>query len=99
MIGSGDRLVGLQDEPNYLFNMWGPIGVYDEVGNRDEAGCLMAPLLSRLAGGAGRADLSEFLRHEVEDHFGLDAAACGTDRLADQLLAWYAAKAAADLVP
>jgi len=49
-------------------------------------------LLNILARGDSRADLSEYLWHEVEDHFGLDPIQSGTDSFADRLLAWYAAK-------
>jgi hypothetical protein len=51
------------------------------------------PLWTRLTHGATRAELSEFLWREVEDHLGLDPVRCGTDRFADLLLAWAAAGA------
>lgn len=53
---------------------------------------MLGPLLNILARGDSRADLSEYLWHEVEDHFGLDPIQSGTDSFADRLLAWYAAK-------
>ncbi|MFI6416803.1 hypothetical protein ACIBG6_05130 [Streptomyces sp. NPDC050842] len=31
-------------------------------------------MLQRLRGSADESELSEFLRHEVEEHFGLDSA-------------------------
>jgi hypothetical protein len=58
----------------------------------NEYDCLLGPLLTRLARSDSRASLSEYLWHEAEDHFGLDPVRCGTDKFADQLLAWYAAK-------
>jgi hypothetical protein len=84
----------LQDELRYLLNRWDPIGVYDELLDcpPDEYDCLLGPLLIRLTRGNSRADLSEYLWHEVENHFGLDPVGCRTDNFADQILAWYAAK-------
>ena len=71
-----------------LLNEWDPIGVADIV--PDEYDCMIAPLLSRLAGGGGRSEMSEFLWYELEDHFGLDPAAGDTDGMANRLVAWWA---------
>jgi hypothetical protein len=92
--GDLDRMARLQDELRYLLNRWDPIGIYDEVLDLppDEYDCLIAPLLTRLARRDSRAELSEFLWHGIEDHFGLDPVQCGTDKFSDCLLAWYAAK-------
>lgn len=60
--------VGLRD----LLNEWDPIGVADVA--HDEYDCLIEPLLSMLAGGARRAEIAEYLRSELRDHFGLDPA-------------------------
>ena len=89
-----EGLCALQDELRYLLNRWDPIGVYDESLDfpPDEYNCLLGPVLVRLARRQSRADLSEYLWHEVQDHFGLDPVWCGTDGFADRLLAWYAAK-------
>ncbi len=91
---SPERLDALQNELRYLLNHWDPIGIYDESLNfpPDEYDCLLGPLLTRLARGDSRTDLSEYLWREIEDHFGLDPLRCGTDAFADRLLAWYAAK-------
>jgi hypothetical protein len=79
-----------------LLNQWDPIGVYDGKLNcpPDEYDCLLGPLLTRLSHGNGRAELDEFLRREMNDHFGLDPVSCRTDVFADQLLTWWATKAA-----
>lgn len=89
-------LVALEPELRYLLNRWDPIGVYDEKLNfpPDEYDCLLGPLLSKLGHGASRAEISEYLWHELEDHFGLDPWRAEPDRLADQLVAWFAAKQA-----
>ncbi|WP_155375804.1 hypothetical protein [Catellatospora vulcania] len=87
--------MNLQDlEPNlrYLLQQWDPIGVAEN--SPDEYDCLIAPLLSNLIGGAGKADVSEFLWHELEDHFGLDPMLCDVDAVADRLVAWWAAAGA-----
>jgi hypothetical protein len=79
----------VQANLNYLLNEWDPIGVADLVS--DEYDCLTAPLLSRLNAGNGRAEISEFLWHELEDHFGLDPYSHDVDGMADRLVAWWAA--------
>lgn len=74
-----------QGNLRYLLNLWDPIGVADLVD--DEYDCLLAPLWRRLISGASRADISEYLWYELEDHFGLDPAAHGVDAFADRLAA------------
>ncbi len=77
-----------------LLNEWDPIG-----GGHvppDEYDCLIGPLLSKLSAGAGRSQISEFLRGELEDHFGLDPDELDPDGLdvdgmANRLVAWWAA--------
>lgn len=73
----------------YILNQWDPIGVAGIV--QDEYDCLLAPLLTLLLQGANRAQLSQFLWSEVQDHFGLDPACHDTDRLANRLIAWWQA--------
>ncbi|MCM2575978.1 hypothetical protein [Streptomyces meridianus] len=77
-----------QDSLRHLLNEWDPIGVADVV--RDEYDCMIGPLLGRLARGAGRAEISEFLWFELEDHFGLDPASRGVDSMANRLVFWWA---------
>jgi len=92
--GNLERLSDLQHELRYLLNRWDPIGVYDESLDfpPDEYDCLIGPLPTRLARNYGREDLSQYLRCEVQNHFGIDPVHCGIDGFADRLLAWYAAK-------
>jgi len=89
-----ERICGLQAELRYLLDRWDPVGVYDQALDSPpgEYDCLIGPVLSRLVRNVGRADLSEFLRNEVENHFGLDPVEARTDLFADSLLAWYSAK-------
>lgn len=71
----------------HLLNEWDPIGVADEV--RDEYDCMLAPLLGRLHGGADRTEVEEFLRHELEDHFGLDPSGLRPGAMAARVTAWW----------
>ncbi|WP_371678096.1 hypothetical protein [Streptomyces sp. NBC_01276] len=71
-----------------LLNEWDPIGVADAVD--DEYDCLLAPLLGRLCKGADRAEIEAFLRHELEDHFGISPALQRTDAVAGRVLDWWA---------
>jgi hypothetical protein len=79
----------LQASLNYLLNEWDPIGVAEH--GSDEYDCLIAPLLSRLNAGNGRAEISQFLWYELEDHFGLDPDSHDVDAMANRLVAWWAA--------
>ena len=78
------RLLNLQ----YLLNQWDPIGVADIA--PDEYDCLIGPLLTRLRDRASRAQISEFLWFELEDHFGLDPGGHEVDAMANRLVAWWA---------
>jgi hypothetical protein len=81
-------LVSAQGNLSYLLNDWDPIGVADLVS--DEYDCMVGPLLSRLLRGDGRAEISEYLWHELEDHFGLDPHLHEVDSMANRLVAWWA---------
>ncbi|MGW5902902.1 hypothetical protein ACWFQ6_14260 [Streptomyces althioticus] len=72
-----------------LLNEWDRIGVADEV--PDEYDCMLAPLLQRLRRGADEADISDFLRYELEDHFGLTPRPSEPERVAARLTSWWAA--------
>ncbi|MFF2546597.1 hypothetical protein ACFVUY_29135 [Kitasatospora sp. NPDC058063] len=77
-----------------LLNEWDPIGVADEV--QDEYDCMLAPLLQRLRGGADRTEIGEFLRHELEDHFGLTPLPSEPEATAARLMSWWTAARTAD---
>ncbi|WP_406862959.1 hypothetical protein ABZO31_21955 [Streptomyces sp. HUAS MG47] len=70
-----------------LLNEWDPIGVADEV--PDEYDCMLAPLLQRLRGGADETAIGAFLRHELEDHFGLDPVHREPEEMAARVIAWW----------
>ena len=72
-----------------LLNEWDPIGGCHVP--PDEYDCLIGPLLSKLSAGAGRSQISEFLRGELEDHVGLDPDGLHVGGLANRLVAWWAA--------
>jgi hypothetical protein len=82
-----------QENLRDLLNNWDPLGVADLVS--DEYECLLAPLWTRLRTGCSRAQVTEFLWFELEDHFGLDPARYDVDRFANQLVAWAASWASA----
>jgi len=75
-----------------LLNSWDPIGVYQADPSEllewpeDEYDCLLSPLVSQLQRGASRVDVADFLRHELQHHFGVVAPA--TD-VVDELFAWW----------
>jgi len=79
----------LQANLRCLLNEWDPIGVADLVS--DEYDCLIAPLLSKLSAGDGWSLIFEFLRHELEDHFGLEPDVLDVDGMASRLVAWWTA--------
>lgn len=72
----------------HLLNEWDPIGVADLVD--DEYDCLLGPLWTLLSRRPSRAEVSEHLWHELEDHLGLDPFDHEIDRFADLLAAWAA---------
>ncbi|MEU6374481.1 hypothetical protein [Streptomyces sp. NPDC046909] len=78
----------------HLLNEWDPIGVADDV--QDEYDCMLAPLLQRLRRGSGQAEICEFLRHELEDHFGLTPVPSEPEAMAARLVSWWRAAGRAD---
>ncbi|MFG3659727.1 hypothetical protein [Streptomyces sp. NPDC047706] len=78
-----------EQELRRLLNEWDPIGVADAV--QDEYDCMLAPLLRRLRAGAGRTEIGEFLRYELEHHFGLDPLGLRPDAMADRVITWWTA--------
>ncbi|MGX1267535.1 hypothetical protein [Streptomyces phaeoluteigriseus] len=71
----------------HLLNEWDPIGVADDV--QDEYDCMLGPLLRKLTAGADRAEIGGYLRHELEDHFGLGSVGLRPDAMADRVIAWW----------
>jgi hypothetical protein len=61
-------ILGLRE----LLNTWDPIGIGPDGGPPDEYDCLIGPMLGRWERGADACELAEFLRRELDDHFGLD---------------------------
>lgn len=76
-----------EDDLRRLLNEWDPLGVADDV--QDEYDCMLAPLLQRLCSGAGPNEISVFLRHELEDHFGLDPLGLQPDTMAAHIIDWW----------
>jgi hypothetical protein len=69
-----------------LLNQWDPLGV--ALFASDEYDCLIAPLLSKLSAGGEKSEISEFLSHELKEHFGLDPDDHDVDSMANRLVAW-----------
>ncbi|MFF3773157.1 hypothetical protein [Streptomyces sp. NPDC002232] len=78
----------------HLLNEWDPIGVADDV--QDEYDCMLAPLLQRLRGGSDQAEVGEFLRHELEDHFGLTPLPSEPEAIAARVVSWWTGVGKAD---
>ncbi|MET9622762.1 hypothetical protein ABZZ37_18655 [Streptomyces sp. NPDC006464] len=75
------------DDLRRLLNEWDPIGVADDV--HDEYDCMVAPLFQRIRSGADGTAIGEFLRHELEDHFGLDPLGLRPDIMAVRVIDWW----------
>ncbi|MFE2738737.1 hypothetical protein [Streptomyces sp. NPDC059349] len=78
----------------HLLNEWDPVGVDDDV--QDEYDCMLAPLLERLWGDADQAEIGEFLRRELEDHFGLTPLPSEPEAMAARVISWWTAAGKAD---
>jgi hypothetical protein len=83
--GEGDA------ELQTLLNEWDPIGVYDPDTHfpSDEYDCLHDPLLARLRGGETASEITDFLRDNLVDHFGLDPNAGDPAGFAQRLVTWF----------
>jgi hypothetical protein len=57
----------------WMLNEWDFIGVREFCAHDDEYDCLLGPLLTRLASGAGVDEVATFLHDEIESHFGLNS--------------------------
>ncbi|WP_406179447.1 hypothetical protein [Streptomyces sp. NBC_01006] len=83
-----------ENDLRHLLNEWDPLGVADDV--KDEYDCMLAPLLQQLRGGAGQSEIGAFLRHELEDHFGLDPVGLRPDAMAARVNSWWVSAGRAD---
>ncbi|WP_121746161.1 hypothetical protein [Streptomyces sp. E2N166] len=84
----------VENDLRHLLNEWDPIGVAAEV--QDEYDCMLPPVLQRLRGGANETEIGEFLRHELEEHFGLDPLGARPEAMALRVTAWWTAAGQAD---
>ncbi|MFH8573928.1 hypothetical protein [Streptomyces sp. NPDC017993] len=78
-----------ENDLRHLLNEWDPIGVAEDV--QDEYDCMLAPLLQRLRSGANQTEIGEFLRHELQDHFGLDPLGLRPEAMATRVITWWSA--------
>ncbi|WP_307038860.1 hypothetical protein [Agromyces ramosus] len=84
-----------QRELRVLLNEWDPLGVYVPAGPgdeewlpQDEYDCIRDPLLSRLLRGDSKAEVAQFLRHELDEHFGVPTRLVTTE-LVDKVAGWW----------
>jgi hypothetical protein len=78
-----------QRELRDLLNTWDPIGVYPSLGGSDdEYDCIRDTLLSHLTRGDSRVEIGDYLRTELERHFGLSRPHVpGT--VIDEIFSWW----------
>ncbi|MFE2583312.1 hypothetical protein [Streptomyces sp. NPDC059378] len=84
----------IENDLRHLLNEWDPIGVAEDV--QDEYDCLLAPLLQRLRSGANQTEIGEFLRHELQHHFGLDPLGMRPEGMATRVITWWSAVSGSD---
>ena len=82
-----DQIERRQSNLRYLLNRWIPSALPISPPMSTTVSC---PSLDAAVAGASRAEITEFLWYDLEDHFGLDPEACQVDQFADQLVAWSA---------
>jgi hypothetical protein len=69
---------------------WDPIGVMDDPDwPRDEYDCLVDALLTLLASKASREEVGEYVRKEIEKHFGLSAVSYDLMAVVDRVQEWF----------
>lgn len=75
-----------------LVNEWDPIGVMDDPDwPRDEYDCLVGSLMRHLESGSSPSDIADFLRRDIEEHFGLDPKHIKFSQFSKRMSSWYAA--------
>ena len=78
---------------------WDPVGVSsDPDWPRDEYDCLAGPVLRLLESGAPQTEIADYLRHEIELHFGLDPKHYDFAAFASLLDAWFRDRWAGSIV-
>lgn len=64
----------LMDKVRVIFNEWdflGVVGAQDDGGPLDEYDCLVGPVTTLISQGAKREKLEEYIKNELNDHFGI----------------------------
>lgn len=68
-------------EVRSLLNQWDPIGVHpDRGGPQDEYHCLESPLIDMVSQGQSAHQISDFLEHQLQHHFGLEPGQASIDQ-------------------
>jgi hypothetical protein len=78
---------GQRDELLTLLNGWDPAGLLQAGAPRDEYDCVVDQLLSELARGAGRDEVTQFLEREIGAHFGVEPK--DAQQFATKAVTWY----------
>ncbi|MFJ4483556.1 hypothetical protein ACIP3D_14505 [Streptomyces longwoodensis] len=84
----------LENDLRNLLNEWDPLGVTEDV--QDEYDCMLGPLLELLRRGADQAKVADFLRYELEDHFGIAYLPSEPVRMATRVTSWWTEAVAPD---
>ncbi|GHJ35605.1 hypothetical protein [Streptomyces sp. TS71-3] len=84
-----------EDGLRHLLNEWDPIGVADLV--QDEYDCMLRPLRDLLRDGADQRRIGNFLRQELEDHFGLTPLPSEPAAMAARVMSWWTSACRTDL--
>jgi hypothetical protein len=84
----GDVMRKLEDELRPLLIQWDPIGLAEDL-PADEYDCLIAPVLTELRGHPTEPQLTMWLGHYAERHFGLTAPPEENRAAARALLGWW----------
>lgn len=84
-----DRTRALVAELRTRLLAWDPIGVSAAPEAQDEYDCLISPLMHRLHDRASTTDITDWLIHEVSDHFGMRPDKKRERALARDLAQWW----------
>ena len=84
-----ERTRALQSQLRGRLLEWDLIGVADTPEAWDEYDCMLSPLMHQLHDGVDEEQLCRWLKHEVEDHFGVASDVDREGALAAWLVVWW----------
>jgi hypothetical protein len=77
------------DQFRLLLNDWDPVGLIGLGAPEDEYECLVGPVLARLAAGQDVDQIANFLRQQLDGHFGANDVAADCGHFAHTATAWW----------